>query len=164
VLRSIGKGLVGVLPLLCGSAMAQQAPSSEANSVAPVEYCSVALSLREPKASCGLAPVVASGIPVVVSLPLKTVDNPANIGFSIAVSVQSPGSETVRIGSVGLYPADQPGKFVLRVNTALKKLQRTGDALSQAQLVLELKVAPQSKADRLAVEIGPLQWSYEEPR
>ena len=110
------------LLLTAGQLLAQK-PPAERRANRPLEYCATTLSLAKPRAVFPAAPVQGSNVPHIVAIPLTRIVNPAMVGFSISLDLQAQGKQIVHVGSVGPFPADRPGAFNLRVNTALEKLR-----------------------------------------
>jgi len=103
-------GLLAVLGLAC-SAGPKMRPS-EATDVANTQP--VLLSLGAPTAET--VPASVSGTPQTLQLEVSRIDNPTRQAFSIAVSFMA--AAPIMIGSVALYPPDQPARLTLLVPPA----------------------------------------------
>lgn len=101
------------------------------------------ISLREPTIRQVLDPVAgASARPRFVRIEVTAVTNPARVALSLELRYRVADRETA-LGSVSLFPADNPGRFIVPT------LGRLGAA---GQLILTL-VSPDSGAGRADVRV-----------
>ena len=78
------------------------------------------------------------------------------------------GGGTISIGTLSLFPADQPGTFALRTSEGFKQLHETGVPLEALRVYLDFDLLasdPQRKASApLAIVITQPAWVMNEPR
>lgn len=101
------------------------------------------LTLREPRLRQTLDPASAGQVrPRFVRVHVTAVTNPARVGLSLELRYRLAERETL-LGTVSLFPADNPGRFIV---PTLGRLEGAG------QLVLTL-VSPDSGAGRAEVQV-----------
>jgi hypothetical protein len=101
------------------------------------------ISLREPTVTQRLEPVAgAQARPRFVRIEVTAVTNPARMALTLELRYRLADRETV-LGSVSLFPADNPGRFIVPT------LGRLG---AEGELMLTL-VSPDSGAGRQDVRV-----------
>lgn len=74
-------------------------------------------------------------------------ENPQRAPVDVLVSAVSAGGAEERLGALSLFPVDRPAVFALRLHRA-------------ARIAFTLLPG----ASPLAVEVGPVNWRYDEPQ
>ena len=72
--------------------------------------------------------------------------NPQAIPLNFLVHYQKPGKEKIYLGSFALYPADNPGQFIVATR---------GIVSDEGEVLLSL--SPESPADTVRLSIGPVR-------
>ncbi len=101
--------------------------------------------------------------PLIVTL--NRVHNPTHAGVSLefGLSVKTvgmrPSYPPVAISTIGFYPPDQPGRYVLDLGPAWLKLRHSQPDARDFQLHVTLRsVHPQDDLTRLRVVVTPPKW------
>jgi hypothetical protein len=113
------------------------------------------LTVTSPEADL---PVSLSGThPGTLRLRVVRVVNPSNQGVSIAVALRRDGAEQV-IGTVALYPADQPGTFLLSLPPPVADLLGRPDGAPRLHLRLQSSVVDRPLVEPLKVVVTAPVW------
>jgi len=149
----------------CGSAKIAGPQSSKVEK-AQLPVSSVTLTPEHSIASFPVAASVFTGVSDVLEVEITKVVNPAATPVTILVSLADSKADKVEkepnsIGNFSLYPADQPGKFLLRATPALRRASTangTGKS-PDMRLVFEMKRIDESRAwTPLEVTISQPKW------
>ncbi len=113
-----------------------------------------------------IAPETLAGAPPILAVSITRVVNPDETAFGIFVYLSRaekgyPEPERILVGNFSLYPADHPGKFLMRSSLAFRKLEAAGSLSksSQVRLVLEMRRLREMKPwTPVAVTIAPPDW------
>jgi hypothetical protein len=99
-------------------------------------------SIRQNIESTGTALKQAHFVEVLVT----EVTNPRRYGLTFDVFFEAPGAAAVRLGTFSLYPADNPGKFIVPVSGKL----RPGGSLVISMVITDA-VDPSTASPRVAI-------------
>lgn len=140
--RRGGVALLLSLSAACGAGTPAPVDSPSGRSLMPTDSL-YQLSLREPMVRQVLDSVLGGRPrPRFVRIDVTAVTNPARVALSLELRYRDAERETV-LGSVSLFPADNPGRFIVPT------LDRIG---ASGQLTLTL-VSPDSGAGRADVRV-----------
>ena len=137
----------------CGSA---KAPGPQAREVTKDESAvvpAVVLTDKQPNRSLGVKTDELASDAEILEVSITKVVNPGMTPVSIFVYLantekgKADGEPTV-VGNFSLYPPDRPGKFLLSVAPALRKVSSAAKSSQDAevQLVFEMKRVDETKA------------------
>lgn len=118
----------------------------------------VQLTPEKPSVSIALTEQIRQHVPHVVEVPVVGVHNPSKVGISISVWLVGSRSSRSLIGSLSLFPADQPGVFRLRCEKAFAVTAKP------SRVALELKPSIAGQPLTATVTIGELQWLSDVPK
>jgi hypothetical protein len=102
------------------------------------EPCQFLLTRQSPVGGCD----IPSGSPAAMALPVRPRANLAGVPVNLRIAVQTDSGESRMLPPVSLFPADQEGRFLLRLPTRASRL------------IVTLIDGP----GQLAVDIGPVTW------
>jgi hypothetical protein len=153
----------------CGSANVQSPPvqqAKEKESPAP----QLVLTAEKPVGAVPIAASVFDSKAQVLVVEVTKVNNPGGTPVTISVSLASnhkdkTAGKSQAVGNFSLYPADQPGKFLLNAAPALRQLALVNkDAKTNgARLVFEMKkIHEQQAATPIELTIAPPKWRVPE--
>ncbi|HLH09122.1 MAG TPA: hypothetical protein VKW78_17930 [Terriglobales bacterium] len=136
---------------LAGSAHAQGRRTSE----------SLLLTGDRPSGSFFVSRATLDADPTTVTIELTNVVNPKQTPLGFFVYLVDPEHSDRRklLGNFALYPADRPGKFLLKAAEAVRwyRSQRTG---ADARLAIEIKRLDESKPwTGVEVRVAPPKWT-----
>jgi hypothetical protein len=89
---------------------------------------------------------------VALQLTIGQVHNPDRVPLTLAVAIvdDADAQHPLRVGTVSLFPSDQPGRFVMRLPTALRDaIQRQAQA--SRQVIVSLVTPPEAANTQRAV-------------
>jgi hypothetical protein len=133
------------------------------------------LTDQAPRASASVPLAIVRASPPLVTITVEKIDNPSKVQVAILVSLRwapvdeaSRGAGRTDIGTLSLFPADQPGTFTLRTSDAFTQLRETGVALEALRVFLDIELLaadPRRRAPGpLAVVIAEPAWMMREPQ
>jgi hypothetical protein len=144
--RQTGAALLLSLCAACGAGTPAPSDSPRVSSImtaTPSNDSLHQLSLRAPTVVQAITPVTGAEVrPRFVRIDVTAVTNPARVALSLEMRHRLADTETL-LGTVSLFPADNPGRFIV---PTLGRLNGGG------QLVLTL-VSPDSGAGRGEVRV-----------
>lgn len=146
--------------LACGASNARPWSAQEAT-----------LTPSHPAVRVPITRAVLENPPPILEVPVTRVANPHLTPFALGVyfawKAAPPGMETqqkLRIGSIGVFPANRPGRYTLRASRAFEELRRKGVNLAQSRLELLFlleKVREKEAWTPLQITLGPPRWQRE---
>jgi hypothetical protein len=161
-----------LLPLCCSGEpnTVDEEQRSEASGTMPV--APLKLTNAHPSGTFRIPQETTAAAPSVLSLSVVEVVNPEKTPVEIFVylvrSEEGPTpKEKTLVGQFGLYPADHPASFTLRLSGAFQNLQAAGLSLKSARVELELELKAINKGKPLTkveLTVGPPKWLSEERR
>ena len=127
-----------------------------------------------PRTSYAVPPEIVRTAPSLVTITVERIDNPSQAQVDILVSLrwvpadEAPsGGRTTPVGTLSLFPADQPGTFMLRTSEGFKQLHETGVRPETLHVYLDFDLLasdPHRKASApLAILITEPAWVMNEP-
>jgi hypothetical protein len=122
------------------------------SSTAPKTEASYDLDLRQPSISQPIEPgdLVQEGATKFVQIEVTRVVNPKRYPLSFQVHYQPGSQEKIYLGSFSLYPADNPGKFIVATQGKVK---------NEGAIVLSLVVPDQIDAsDTIKVTVKKIKF------
>jgi hypothetical protein len=158
--------------LIAGDLFPGSAAGADCRPKAASANTEVTLTHTHTKARVQLPAEFAANPTQFLQVPITHIANTAETAFSIFVYLEWPGAKDdstpreVPLGNFTVYPADQPGTYVLRVSDGFRQLRALGVNPGQDQVVvlLEMKrVSEKTPWTSIEVSIAPLRW-LEDPR
>ncbi len=161
--RAIHGVLIGVL--LLGSVRAGGRGGDDDQNPRRGVPAPVTLTNDRPAGNFPLDAQTLASAPPFLALRITKVVNPGRTPLQIFVYLSYPPGagrtepERILIGNFGLFPADRPGRFLLRASTAFHKLKTMSSKPSAVRLLLEMKrLHPKEPWTPIEVVVAPPEW------
>jgi hypothetical protein len=122
----------------CGYVAGLWALSAFGAANAADEPCQFSLTRQSPVGGCD----IPSSAPAAMVLPVRPRANPAGVPVNLRIAVLTKSGESAMLPPVSLFPADQEGRFLLRL------------PMRASRLIFTLIDGP----GQLAVDVGPVSW------
>jgi hypothetical protein len=164
--------LASIVVVLTMSGVAWVAPPQSRSEELPGRLL---LTDHAPRASASVPLAIVRATPPLVTIMVEKIDNPSKVQVDILVSLRwapvdeaSRGAGRTDIGTLSLFPADQPGTFTLRTSEVFTRLRETGVALEALRVSLDVELLAADSRRRtpgpVAVVIAEPAWMMKEPQ
>jgi hypothetical protein len=100
--------------------------------------CELSLTRQSPIGECD----IPTGSPAAMAMPVRPRANLTRVPVGLRIAVQTDSGENTVLPPVSLFPADQEGRFLMRLPAQARRL------------IITLMDGP----GQLAVDVGPITW------
>ncbi len=154
----VTRGLITLLVALTGFSCLkpvahQGADPVEAQAEADQDTTRYVLTGQQPTVAIPLPPLAGSASPSVIELTIGEVVNPQMTPVSVTVLLEQGQAAPAKVGAFSLYPANQPGVFLVDLGKSFTNEQSPG----AARLSLRL-LEPQQFSQEFRLTVKGVRW------